>query len=223
MREVEAILNFVLEQKKQTVSKYKILNKYVEKGKILFVGSSLMEYFPINELQQKLEDHYYIYNRGVAGSVSTELLASMEECIFELEPSKIFINIGTNDIGVADYKLENLTENYDRILTQISERLPLAKVYVMAYYPVNPKAVDLSSLLGPLMAEVLKTTRTNQAIREANVAIKGLAEKHRYEFIDVNEGLMDEYGNLKEEFTMDGVHMYANGYSVVLNNLKKFL
>lgn len=42
-------------------------------------------------------------------------------------------------------------------------------------------------------------------------------------FIDVNEGLKDESGKLRKEFTVEGIHMYANGYQVVLNNLKKYL
>ena len=91
--------NFMKKEKAEKVRKYKILNQYAKKGQILFVGSSLMEFFPINELQQTLEKQYIIYNRGIGGYVTTELLNSMEECIFELEPSKIFINIGTNDIG----------------------------------------------------------------------------------------------------------------------------
>lgn len=208
-------------EKREKVKKYKILNQYAKKGQILFVGSSLMEFFPINELQQTLEKRYTIYNRGISAFVTTELLAVMEECIFELEPSKVFINIGTNDISSPDYKKEKLIENYDKILTQIEERLPNCKVYVMAYYPVNAKAdfpgVDKES------KKMMFKTRTNSAILEANEAVSELAKKHNYEFINANDGLMDEEGNLKEEFAIEGLHMWPNAYSIVLNNLKKFL
>lgn len=80
-------------QRKNRLKSYKLLNQSAKKGQILFVGSSLMEQFPINELQQTLEKDYVIYNRGIGGYVTTDLSNSMEECIFELEPSKIFINI----------------------------------------------------------------------------------------------------------------------------------
>lgn len=215
--------NFMKKEKNEKVTKYKILNKYVKKGQILFVGSSLMEFFPINELQQTLEKQYIIYNRGIAGYVTTELLNSMEECIFELEPSKIFINIGTNDIAsvAGEYSKEKLIENYNKILNQISERLPKSKVYVMAYYPINAKA-DFEGIDKDTKQMVFKT-RTNTAILEVNLDIEKLAKEHGYEFININEGLMDEEGNLKEEYSMDGIHMFANGYSVVLNNIKKYL
>lgn len=213
---------YMVEQKNGTVKKYKVLNQYVKKERTLFVGSSLMEFFPINELLQSLDEHYHIYNRGIAGAVTDELLCWMDECIFELEPSKIFINIGTNDMNTPEYRLENLIANYDSVLSQIRTRLPTCRVYVMAYYPINAKA-DFGSA-GRLLreADVFKT-RTNEVIILANEALQALAEKHHYEFIDVNQGLSDETGNLKEDFSVDGIHMYANGYSVVLGNLVKYL
>lgn len=58
-----------------------------------------MEHFPIEEMQAVLSLDRFIYNRGVGGITTKDLLSLMNECIFELEPSKIFINIGSNDIG----------------------------------------------------------------------------------------------------------------------------
>lgn len=209
------------QQQKEKLKSYKIRNQYVKKGQILFVGSSLMENFHVNEFQQTLEERYIIYNRGIGGYVIPQLLDSMEECIFELEPSKIFINIGTNDISLPDYKKETLIANYENILTQIKERLPACKVYVMAYYPVNAKA-DFPGVEPTQKADSFKS-RNNPNILEANAAIEQLAKKHNYQFINVNEGLMDEEGNLKVEYAIEGVHMWPSGYAVVLQNIKKYL
>ena len=224
----EELINEIMDEqmqreKEDKVRKYKVLNAYARKGQTVMAGSSLMEFFPINELQQTLDRQTIIYNRGIAGYVTRELLNTMEECIFELEPAKLFINIGTNDISSADgeYELEKLLANYNEILTQIGGWLPDCKVYVMAYYPVNAKA-DF-----PGMDQAAKDsyfrTRTNDSLLEANRAVEQLALKHGYAFINVNAGLTDAEGNLKEEYTMDGVHMYGNGYSVVLHNLKGYL
>ncbi|MFD1673725.1 GDSL-type esterase/lipase family protein [Alicyclobacillus fodiniaquatilis] len=205
------------------ITNYKILNRFAKKGQILFVGSSLMEQFPIHEMQHTLALERIIYNRGIGGFVTADLLQHMEVCIFELEPTKMFINIGTNDIASADgdYSLSRLVSNYDNILTQISGRLSNCKVYVMAYYPVNADAdfpgIDVAQ------KSLLFKTRTNSAIREANEAIEELALQHGCEFIDVNEGLFDEQGNLRAEYSVDGIHMWANGYAVILGNLLKYL
>lgn len=47
---MDPIIEFMQMEKKQKVDKYRILNEKVIKGQTLFTGSSLMEYFPINEL-----------------------------------------------------------------------------------------------------------------------------------------------------------------------------
>ena len=50
-----------------------------------------------------------------------------------------------------------------------------------------------------------------------------LARERGCNFLDVNRGLTDEKGRLKKEFTVEGIHMYANGYRVVLENLRPYL
>ncbi|MBM7564995.1 GDSL-type esterase/lipase family protein [Paenibacillus sacheonensis] len=209
------------DEKQEKVRKYTILNGMARKGQTVLAGSSLMEFFPIHELLQAAGRRECIYNRGIAGYVSAELLASMEACIFELEPAKLFINIGTNDLSAPDYELERLLANYDDILTRIRKRLPACEVYVMAYYPVNAKA-EFPYVPRESMEEVFRK-RTNEAIQEANRAIAQLTAKHGYAFIDVNEGLMDAEGDLKEAYGIDGIHMLPNGYAVVFNNLQKYL
>ncbi len=199
------------------IAHYKVLNSVAKKGKTLFTGSSLMEQFPIHELLQNNGRSDIIYNRGVGGFTTTDMLNHMEEQIFELSPKKIFINIGTNDIGASDYRLENLIENYRRILSQIKERLPKAKVYLMAYYPMN----ELAS--GDGASESRFGNRTNANLEQANAAVKRLADEFSYRFIDVNNGLTDETGRLKREYTVEGVHMYANAYQVVLQNMIPYL
>ena len=143
----------------------------------------------------------------------------MEEMVFGTEPSRIFINIGTNDIGNPAYRLEDLLERYARILSIIQERLPEAEIYVMAYYPVN----ETDKIPDREWGKTAFVTRTNENIALANDAVEKLAERRGCRFINVNEGLTDEHGKLKKEFTIEGIHMYANGYQVVLDNLKQYL
>lgn len=219
----DVIQGFMKSEQKQKIDKYWILNRAAKKGEILFTGSSLMEHFPINELLMNEGMHQIIYNRGVGGFTTTDMLENMEEQIFGTEPSKIFINIGTNDIGDASRTFEEVLKdmlvNYEKILTQIKNRLPEAEVYMMAYYPVN----EVDKVPETEWAKTMFVNRNNQNLPVANAAVKKLAEKMGYHFVDVNSGLCDEQGKLKKEFTVEGVHMYANGYQVVLENLKQYL
>ena len=79
--------------------------------------------------------------RGIGGYTTDDFLTNIDTVLFDLEPSKIFINIGTNDMNIRedgeDWNAHLLT-NYETILKQIKERLPETEVYMMAYYPVNP-------------------------------------------------------------------------------------
>ena len=200
---------------------YRLRNRYAQKGQILFVGSSLMENFPVNEFQQTLEKRHVIYNRGIGGYVMQDLLESMDECIFELEPSKVFINIGTNDISRQEYRLEKLLADYKEILVRIRERLPDCQIHVMAYYPINATA-DFPGVDPDQKADMYRF-RTNRNIQEANRAIEQLAGKLGLVFINVNHGLMDEQGDLKAEYAIEGLHLWPDAYAVILQNLKEYL
>ena len=210
---------FAQREQQGKLERYRILNQNVKKGEILFTGSSLMEQFPINELLMTNGMDQVIYNRGIGGFTTTDMLQHMEEMVFGTEPSRIFINIGTNDIGSPDYQLEALLERYEEIISRIQERLPQAEITMMAYYPVN----ETDKIPEGEWGKTAFVTRTNENIAIANDAVEKLAAKMGCRFINVNEGLTDERGKLKKEFTIEGIHMYANGYQVVLNNLKKYL
>ena len=203
----------------EKLDRFRILNQEARKGEILFTGSSLMEQFPIHELMMNDGMDLVIYNRGIGGFTTRDMMEHMEEMVFGTEPSRIFINIGTNDMNAPDFSQDRLLENYKAILRQIQERLPAAEINVMAYYPVNEvdKVPD-----GP-WGKTLFVNRTNRTIDRLNQALEKLAEKLGCRFINVNKGLTDENGRLKKEYTIEGVHMYANGYRVVLDNLKACL
>lgn len=223
MEEIKTMNDFfawrMKQEQQEKLARYRILNQNVIKGAILFTGSSLMEQFPINELLMTNGMNQVVYNRGIGGFTTDDMLLNMEEMVFAVEPSEIFINIGTNDIGAEDYRLEVLMEKYERIIFKIQERIADAEIYMMAYYPVN----ETDRLEENPWAVQMFRTRTNENIMLANKEVEKLATKMGCQYIDVSEGLRDENGKLKKEYTIEGVHMYANGYQIVLNNLKKYL
>ena len=95
---------------------------------------------------------------------------------------------------------------YEKMVREILAHLPGVRLTLLAYYPVNHEAAPDDSWF---------FYRTNQRIHEANEAVQALAEKYNLDFLDLNAPLTDENGSLKAEFTIDGVHMYPNGYREV--------
>lgn len=57
--------------------------------------------------------------------------------------------------------------------------------------------------------------RTNPKIAEANAAVKKLAEKYHAKYMDINDLLKDENGNLKAEYTIEGMHIKEEGYRAI--------
>ncbi len=200
---------------------YQDLNKVALKGQILFTGSSLMEQFPINEIAMSMGVHEIIYNRGIGGTTTDEFLEHIDTVRLDLAPSKVFINIGTNDINErsdGEYWQDHLLKNYEKILTILKEKLPKTEVYMMAYYPVNPNLPDM-----PEQTKFVFKTRTNAAINDTNAKLSALAEKAGCHFFDCNAGLKDENGNQRAEFSKEGIHMYPAAYLEVFKALRPYL
>lgn len=211
---MDEAIKFFEYEKQEKIEIYRDLNRYIKKDAVLFTGSSLMEQLPIYEFIQNYDIKETIYNRGIGGFTTSEMLEVMDVMVFDLEPSKIFINIGSNDLSAQDFSKNEFLVRYETILKKIIETLPKSKIYVMAYYPINGE-YDFGN---DQMRQVLKI-RTNERINEVNHAISQIAQKYQLRFINVNTNLTDEKGNLKHEYSKEGMHMYPSGYKALLDDL----
>lgn len=205
-----------MNDKEMKVEKFREANKSVKAGQIVFAGSSLMEMFPISKLLEEHGDETIIYNRGIGGFVSRELLEVLDVCVLDLKPSAVFINIGTNDLSDSSVPISVLMENYDKIISRIEAAVPDVKIYLMAYYPVNYEAAAED------MKECLKV-RSNEKINAANAEVKKLAEKHGQRYIDINANLKDELGRLKAEYTIEGLHINEDGYRAIYDDIMAYV
>lgn len=127
----------------EKLERYRRLNQFAQLGKVLFVGSSLMEQFPINELLLDMGRTYTVYNRGMGGYTTQQLAKSLDVCVYQLQPSQVLINIGTNDMNTPEYTVEGLMERYEAILRDIQAHVPGVKLTLLAYYPLcEPKLAE---------------------------------------------------------------------------------
>lgn len=200
---------------------YDDLNKIARKGQILFTGSSLMEQFPVNEIAMSMGITKTIYNRGIGGTTTDDFLAHIGTVLLDLEPSKVFINIGTNDIHQREDGepwQAHLLKNYRRILEILKEKLPQTEVYMMAYYPINADLPDT-----PEWTKAAFRTRSNEALNDTNKKLAALAQEMGCRFIDCNDGIKDEQGRQKAEYSKEGMHMYPAAYIQVFKVLRQYL
>ena len=82
---------------------------------------------------------------------------------------------------------------------------------MLSYYPVNCTL--------PGMRPDAFGARTNEELRAVNAALRGLAQELGCRYVDVSTCLEDEAGNLRADYTIEGMHLYAGAYRVVLDAL----
>ena len=157
-----------------------------------------------------------VYNRGIGGFVTDELLTNLAVCVLDLAPRMLFLNIGTNDLSDASRPMAQIMGTYRAILEKVLQALPDVQIYLMAYYPINEEAAT------PEMKSCLRV-RTNEKIAQTNAEVQKLAKTLHLHYIDVNAPLKDEQGRLRAEFTYEGMHIRPEGYRTIYPAIKEIL
>lgn len=154
---------------------------------IVFVGNSITN---MHEWWEAF-DNPAIINRGTSGAVSDELLANLESVIAG-KPKKIFLMIGTNDLGTAGINnTEHVVGNLEKILDRIRRESPATEIYVQSILPCSK---DLNLL-----------TRTNAAIEETCGRHEGVT------FINLWDDLISVRNG---QNSLDRLHLLASGYRI---------
>ena len=162
-------------------------------GAIVFLGDSITEGGAWNELF----DNNNILNRGIGGDTTEGVLNRLDEVIRH-QPTKLFLMIGTNDIGFG-IDTESIANNYEEILQIIIRDSAKTEIFVQSVLPVNLSATSF-------------LPHNNTGVLELNNQIKSLCEKLNLSYINLHEHFSDTNGNLKPELTNDGLHLLGSGY-----------
>ena len=208
---VQLLENWLLKEQEKIQTKYRELNQIaVIEPDIIFIGDSIVEYFPLQEL---LGTTKTIVNRGIRGYQTGLLLDNLDAHLYGDAVDQIVILIGTNDIG-KDIPMSQTLTNLERVIQTISRDYPLSQIKLVSILPVNE-------------GEDFKQTvyiRTNEKINAWNQAYQNLASAYmQVEVVPVFENLLDQKGQLKSDFTTDGLHLSVSGYQALSSTLKKYI
>ena len=198
------------------IRNYKELNRAAVKGQTLLAGSSLMENFHVNELLMSRRNDKIVYNRGIGGMTIEEYEEILDTCVFDLQPSKLFINIGSNDLNLAGDTVGNLISCYRRLLSAVLEKLPECRITLLAYYP----CLKGEGAIPPLPGRI---ARTKDNIDLANTEIEKLASELDLGFLNLNQAVSTPDGYLMPEMALDDIHFSQAGYIKVLDLLEPYL
>ena len=208
---VQLLEQWLLNEQAKIQKNYRDLNQLaVKEPAIIFIGDSIVEYFPLHELLQSPKT---LVNRGIRGYKTDLLLENLDAHLFGQALDKVFLLIGTNDIGKEMPQAETLA-NLEAVVQEISRDYPLAQIQLLSVLPVNEQ-------------EQYKGTvyiRTNEKIQALNCAYQELAQAYyQVSYVDVYSSLLDEVGQLAEAYTTDGLHLSVAGYRILAQALQETL
>ena len=191
--------------------------KYIEKEKliqdenIVFLGDSITDFYDLD----KYYEGYNIVNSGISGNTTEDILNDMYNRVYKYNPSKVILLIGTNDINVK-IEEDDTISNIKDIVKNIKKNRPNTKIYVESIYPINNTDDEK-------IEHYMVGVRTNEIIKKYNKRIKEYCNKNNVIYINMYNELRDEDGNLKLEYTKEGLHISDEGYEVITKILKKYI
>jgi lysophospholipase L1-like esterase len=176
------------------------------KKDIIFVGNSITQGIDWAELLQ----NNHARNRGISGDITYGVLERLRE-ITEGQPAKVFVLIGINDIehNIPDSLIVN---NYRRIIRQIKAESPRTKIYFHTLLPVNNEFTQFK-----------KHYNKDEHIAFVNTELKKIAAEEKITLIDLHPHFLDASNKLDKRYTVDGLHLNAEGYKVWAGILKQYL
>lgn len=164
------------------------------KGEVVFTGSSSVRMW--KNLQEQFPD-VPIINTGFGGSTALDLSDQLFPLVLRLEPSKVFIYEGDNDINGGKTAAE-IMATLDDIVTRIQKQLPNTTVNLISAKP-SPSRWELKNsylVLNDLMRQYC-TTHDN------------------VNFVNVWDIMLDKSGVPRADiFIGDNLHMNEKGYDL---------
>jgi lysophospholipase L1-like esterase len=159
-------------------------------GGIVLLGDSKTAFGPWDDLIGPC------FNRGVSGMTTAQLLKYLPDLVPGY-PDEIRIELGVNDFLLAGIGPYVSFRNYQRILEWIAVNRPAARVIVFSTLPTRrPYFNQLISTLNGLL----------------RAYIERQGEESMIAWVNLWPAMTDKQGMLRKEFTVEGIHLNAQGY-----------
>ena len=120
-------------------------------------------------------------------------LGTIEEALGAKDYGKIYIMVGINELGRGT--TEDFMAKYTEVVDRLHELEPEAKIIIQGIMRVSGEKSESDAIFN------------NSNINTRNRAIATLADNETIFYIDVNEVVCDEEGNLNGDYTFDQIHL----------------
>lgn len=168
-------------------------------ARVVFFGDSITDNWRLNEYFTGRD----FVNRGINGQNTIQMLARFRQDVLALNPRAVVILAGTNDIasGLALNQIQDNLAMMGDLARAQGIRAAFASVLPVSDYH---KAIDPSY-------EVTKT-RSPAAIVALNRWLESYCKSEGFVYADYYRAMVDATGQLRVDFSDDGLHPNAKGY-----------
>ena len=132
---------------------------------------------------------------------------TLEEALKAKQYGKIYFQIGINEMGRGT--LDGFMTAYEESVKKFRELQPDAVIFVQGIMKVAKEKSEKDPIFN------------NEGIEQRNERIAALADGKNIFYLDMNEVVCDEDGNLKSNLTFDDVHLYGSKYDIWVDYLKE--
>lgn len=168
---------------------------------VILLGDSITEGFDVAR--------YFVgrrvLNRGIGADVIGNnmpaddprgVLQRLDNSVFDCAPQALFILIGINDLN-SGKTVDSMEQGYREMLKRLRQKMPDLPIYVQSVLPTRGAHA-----------------KQNTPVLEFNKRLQVFASDYKCTFIDLHSLMKDDQGELKAEFTEDGLHLTDAAYKV---------
>lgn len=134
---------------KRELEEYSELNTMAEEHGIVFFGQNYFKSFPVNEIAYKTGLGEEIFNRSLENETIGEMSKETDICVNELNPDKVFLNIGEVDVKTDGFDTYEFISSYEWLVYNIHMKTR-ADIYIVSVISDSPTAAEVNVKLKEL-------------------------------------------------------------------------
>ena len=187
-----------------------IRSQEIEKDQIVLLGDCVIESIDVKEHFNGLT----VFNNGISGDTTKLLQETLYKRAIKYKPSKLFISIGSNDIGFDARDVRSIYNHIVEIVEEVQQRSKETEIYLVSVIPVNATVADYIN-------RDYVDARDNFDINMLNFYLRNFTRKSKLKFIDASKALKNNYDTLNLKYTIDGFHLNDDGLKVITSMIKQ--
>lgn len=161
---------------------------------IVLLGDSITEGFRVSEIAGMR-----VINMGISGDqISMDRpdggVRNRVSLLEKARAAHIFLLIGINDFG-SSKPIEKAQKQYEELVSAIRKTAPNATLHIQSILPTRGRFAH-----------------HNATVRTMNEFLRELARREGVDFVDLAAVMRDEHGELRKEWTGDGLHLLPPAY-----------